>query len=217
MMDRLPDVLVALLVQFADGGSLRALGCTARWIGRATDRIDLWRAAAMVAHPHLRRTLDASPYKGDWKALVCDQNRMNRSAAHTWIIPEFRRKRVRLRSPMFTVAGYRFTMIVDPRGNPHLHVQDPVLSVYLECHPSAVDSTTSWDWDCPCEFVFRLKRRVNGRACPWVWKSGAHAFTDRASTWGVHAMVRREQLMNPEEGFLSEDGSISIVVILILN
>lgn len=223
-MDRLPDVLMELLVQFSDGVSLRAIACTARRIGAATDKIDLWRAAAMAAHPHLRRTQDVSPYQGDWKALVCDQNRLNRSAVHMWIIPQIRGKRVRIRSPMFTVAGYQFTMIVDPRGNPHIHSPDPMLSVYLECHPSPQRPRSStlvgqntWDWDCPCEFSFRLKRRVDGKTRSLVWKSGAHAFTDRTSTWGVHALVKREQLINPDAGFLAEDGSISIEIVLILN
>lgn len=157
----------------------------------------------MREYPHLGRTRDASAYEGDWKWLIRDDNRQNRSVVFDY---RFRRQGSadRICSERFSVREFCFSLLVFPRGNPAHPGVSHGIAVYLRYHSEK---------ECRCAFKIRLvaPQRRGQKSRTW---DARHKQMNRyhASTWGVHTLLPVEDT----DLMVHEDGSLRLEVELIL-
>eukprot|EP00903_Cladosiphon_okamuranus_P020121 g18477.t1 len=153
-----PVEVLDTLFEFLDGNGL--LSCEAvsyRW-RCATDRTSLWKQATIAAFPHLADFqspyVSCGAYEGDWRETFLDGNRGNRCAVLDWKMegvaggngnggdgaPDDDSDESQRRFfPPFSLCGYSFSLLADPKGNPRATNQAPAgaprvekgLSVYL--------------------------------------------------------------------------------------
>ncbi len=68
----------------------------------------LWATAGRAAHPQASVLNDALSYGGEWKALLRDGNRRNRSALFEWEVENCLGDARRRYSPAFELEDYTF-------------------------------------------------------------------------------------------------------------
>jgi hypothetical protein len=107
-LGELPADVISRVLAFLDGTSLLAASQVSNTFNQLTDQRSLWEAAVWLAHPHLRETRDASAYTDDYKALLRDRNRRNRSAVFEWIVEDFVNNPELRYSDAFTIANFSF-------------------------------------------------------------------------------------------------------------
>lgn len=111
----LPDELWRRVMEYFTGEDLaRAAQVTSLWHERTEsfESFGFWKSAAMHAFPHLQSTKDASAYSDDWKRLVQDHNRCNRSFATNVSIAlpslSLDRGSSQFQSESFSICGFTF-------------------------------------------------------------------------------------------------------------
>lgn len=72
----------------------------------------LWTTAARAAFPHAATLGDVQSYGGEWKALLRDGNRRNRSALFEWEVADCLGDARRRYSPAFTLEDYTFQVLL---------------------------------------------------------------------------------------------------------
>lgn len=203
MNTSLSDDEIRCIIGFMDGDTLlRFSVCCTRFWDMTTRRI-IWRDAAMSMFPHLRETRDASAYGGDWRMLVADYNRRNRSMVFTSrfarISTDMSRRR---KGSLIIMNDFSFHVIIDPQGNPNIQFGQPVLSAYLACMPT---ESAERDWECCCQFSLTLvNQKKGGRNKTWHSTLPEHRFSaNGVFTWGLHEFIPHTEMNR--QGFVVND------------
>lgn len=199
-MDVLSHDEIRHIMSFSDDKSLTRLSGVNRLFWDLSRSRVLWQTCAIASYPHLGTSLDTIPYMGDWRDLVIDQNKRNRSGTLTVQFPNMSTNLLRRTDGHIEIDGYRFSLIVDPMGNPIVVHAQPAISVYLKCEPPVHE----WNFECCCRFKLLLVGKKRNR----VWMSSSlpnDSFSNARNTWGVHQFIEREKFMNPDNGFIQDD------------
>lgn len=108
---RLPQGVILHLLSFLDGRALAACAQTCQELYEASDYAELWAAAGRAAYPQAATLSDVQAYGGEWKALLRDGNRRNRSAVFEWEVADCLGDSRRRYSPAFTLEDFTFQVM----------------------------------------------------------------------------------------------------------
>ncbi|KAF8006901.1 hypothetical protein BT93_K1023 [Corymbia citriodora subsp. variegata] len=114
----------------------------------------------------------------------------------TWVISNFSRKNAtKLSSEEFTVSGFKWMIVVYPKGNNTDH-----LSLYL----NVPDSATLLDgWTRNAKFSFSVIDQINNARS--IRYETQHYFTVGEKDWGFTRFITLSKLHNSTEGYLAND------------
>ncbi|KAK8953543.1 Ubiquitin carboxyl-terminal hydrolase 13 [Platanthera guangdongensis] len=114
----------------------------------------------------------------------------------TWMIENFSRLTAKkLYSDVFTVGGYKWRILIFPKGNNVDH-----LSMYLD----VADSTTlPYGWSRNAQFSLAVRNQIQSEFT--IRKDTQHQFNSRESDWGFTSFMPLGDLYDPSRGFLVND------------
>ncbi|CAA0818763.1 Ubiquitin carboxyl-terminal hydrolase 12 [Striga hermonthica] len=114
----------------------------------------------------------------------------------TWTIENFTRLNMKkLYSEVFVVGGYKWRVLIFPKGN-----NVDFLSMYLDVADSA---TLPYGWNRYAQFSLTVVNQVNDK---WtVKKDTQHQFSQRESDWGFTSFMPLSELYDPSRGYLVND------------
>ncbi|URE06756.1 ubiquitin carboxyl-terminal hydrolase [Musa troglodytarum] len=113
-----------------------------------------------------------------------------------WTIENFSRLNVKkLYSDIFYVAGYKWRVLIFPKGNNVDH-----LSIYLDVADSA---TLPYGWSRYAQFSLAVVNQIHGKYT--VRKETQHQFNSRESDWGFTSFMSLSELYDPSRGYLVND------------
>eukprot|EP00246_Nothoceros_aenigmaticus_P013115 TRINITY_DN439_c0_g3_i1.p1 TRINITY_DN439_c0_g3~~TRINITY_DN439_c0_g3_i1.p1 ORF type:complete len:1081 (+),score=256.97 TRINITY_DN439_c0_g3_i1:216-3458(+) len=114
----------------------------------------------------------------------------------TWTIENFSKINVRKHySESFTVGGYKWRVLLFPKGNNVDH-----LSVYLDVADSA---SLPYGWSRFAHFSLAVLNQYESKLT--VKKDTQHQFNVRESDWGFTSFMPLQDLYDPSRGFLVND------------
>ncbi|KAA8518418.1 hypothetical protein F0562_015892 [Nyssa sinensis] len=117
----------------------------------------------------------------------------------TWTIENFSRLNTKkLYSETFAVGGYKWRVLIFPKGNNVEH-----LSMYLDVADSA---TLPYGWSRYAQFSLSVVNHIHGRLT--IRKDTQHQFNARESDWGFTSFMSLSDLYDPSKGFLVNDTCI---------
>ncbi|KAK4772063.1 hypothetical protein SAY86_013838 [Trapa natans] len=121
------------------------------------------------------------------------------SGRFTWMIENFSRRNVKkLYSDIFIVGGYKWRLLIFPKGNNVDH-----LSIYLD----VADSTTlPYGWSRFAQFSLAVISQIHNKFS--VRKETQHQFNARESDWGFTSFMALSELYNTGKGYLVTDTCI---------
>ncbi|XP_076909747.1 ubiquitin C-terminal hydrolase 12-like [Bidens hawaiensis] len=121
------------------------------------------------------------------------------SARFTWTIENFSRlSGKKLYSDAFFVGGYKWRVLIFPKGNNVDH-----LSMYLD----VADSTTlPYGWSRYAQFSLAVVNQVHSKFT--MRKDTQHQFNARESDWGFTSFMPLSELYEPSRGYLLNDTCI---------
>ncbi|XP_050281135.1 ubiquitin C-terminal hydrolase 12-like isoform X6 [Quercus robur] len=121
------------------------------------------------------------------------------SARFTWIIDNFSRLNTKmLYSDDFLVGGYKWRILVFPKGNNVDH-----LSMYLD----VADSTNlPYGWSRYAQFSLSVINQIHNKYS--IRKETQHQFNARESDWGFTSFMPLGELYDPGRGYLVNDTCI---------
>lgn len=146
---RLPTGVIHSVLSHLEARDLSTSAQVCCELYECCDHPALWEAAGQVTYPHAEKLGALQLYNGEWKTLLRDQNRRDRSTLFEWEVTDCLTNTARRFSPTFLLGDYTFQLIVDPNGNPYVPLAKPGVSVYLTC--------------CPTQYVRGLS--PSGRLC----------------------------------------------------
>ncbi|XP_058183375.1 ubiquitin C-terminal hydrolase 12-like isoform X2 [Rhododendron vialii] len=118
------------------------------------------------------------------------------SARFTWTIENFTRLNTKkLYSEIFYVGGYKWRVLIFPKGNNVEH-----LSMYLDVADSA---TLPYGWCRYAQFSLSVINQVQTKYT--VRKDTQHQFNARESDWGFTSFMPLVELYDPSRGYLVND------------
>ncbi|CAL5365147.1 unnamed protein product [Camellia sinensis] len=118
------------------------------------------------------------------------------SARYTWTIENFTRLNTKkLYSEIFFVGGYKWRVLIFPKGNNVDH-----LSMYLDVADSA---TLPYGWSRYAQFSLAVVNQINNKFT--VRKDTQHQFNARESDWGFTSFMPLSELYDPARGYLVND------------
>ncbi|KAH7839731.1 hypothetical protein Vadar_007982 [Vaccinium darrowii] len=118
------------------------------------------------------------------------------SARFTWTIENFTRLNTKkLYSEVFYVGGYKWRVLIFPKGNNVEH-----LSMYLDVADSA---TLPYGWCRYAQFSLSVINQVQTKYT--VRKDTQHQFNARESDWGFTSFMPLLELYDPSRGYLVND------------
>ncbi|XP_021296357.1 ubiquitin carboxyl-terminal hydrolase 13-like [Herrania umbratica] len=121
------------------------------------------------------------------------------SGRFTWTIENFSRLNTKkLYSDIFFVGGYKWRILVFPKGNNVDH-----LSMYLDVADSA---TLPYGWSRYAQFSLAVVNQIHNKYT--VRKDTQHQFNSRESDWGFTSFMPLGELYDPSRGFLVNDTCI---------
>ncbi|CAI9265966.1 unnamed protein product [Lactuca saligna] len=121
------------------------------------------------------------------------------SARFTWTIENFSRlSNKKLYSDVFFVGGYKWRVLIFPKGNNVDH-----LSMYLDVADS---STLPYGWSRYAQFSLAVVNQVHNKLS--VRKDTQHQFNSRESDWGFTSFMPLSELYDPTRGYLLNDKCI---------
>ncbi|CAH1438219.1 unnamed protein product [Lactuca virosa] len=121
------------------------------------------------------------------------------SARFTWTIENFSRlSNKKLYSDVFFVGGYKWRVLIFPKGNNVDH-----LSMYLDVADS---STLPYGWSRYAQFSLGVVNQVHNKLS--VRKDTQHQFNSRESDWGFTSFMPLSELYDPTRGYLLNDKCI---------
>ncbi|KAI3696827.1 hypothetical protein L6452_29403 [Arctium lappa] len=117
----------------------------------------------------------------------------------TWAIENFsRQNNKKLYSDTFVVGGYKWRVLVFPKGNNVEH-----LSMYLD----VADSTTlPYGWSRYAQFSLAVVNQIHNKFT--IRKDTQHQFHERESDWGFTSFMPLGELYDPSKGYLVNDTCI---------
>ncbi|XP_031270955.1 ubiquitin carboxyl-terminal hydrolase 12-like [Pistacia vera] len=118
------------------------------------------------------------------------------SARFTWTIENFSRLNTKkLYSDVFYVGGYKWRILIFPKGNNVDH-----LSMYLD----VADSTTlPYGWSRYAQFSLAVVNQIHSKYS--IRKDTQHQFNARESDWGFTSFMPLGELYDPSRGYLVND------------
>ncbi|KAG5549832.1 hypothetical protein RHGRI_014966 [Rhododendron griersonianum] len=118
------------------------------------------------------------------------------SARFTWTIENFTRLNTKkLYSEIFLVGGYKWRVLIFPKGNNVEH-----LSMYLDVADSA---TLPYGWSRYAQFSLAVTNHHTAKFT--VRKDTQHQFNARESDWGFTSFMPLSELYDPTRGYLVND------------
>ncbi|XP_028053094.1 ubiquitin carboxyl-terminal hydrolase 12-like isoform X2 [Camellia sinensis] len=118
------------------------------------------------------------------------------SARFTWTIENFARLNTKkLYSEVFYVGGYKWRVLIFPKGNNVDH-----LSMYLDVADSA---TLPYGWSRYAQFSLAVVNQIHNKFT--VRKDTQHQFNARESDWGFTSFMPLSELYDPSRGYLVND------------
>ncbi|XP_010519993.1 PREDICTED: ubiquitin carboxyl-terminal hydrolase 12-like isoform X2 [Tarenaya hassleriana] len=114
----------------------------------------------------------------------------------TWTIANFSRLNTRKHySDIFIVGGYKWRVLIFPKGNNVDH-----LSMYLD----VADSTTlPYGWSRYAQFSLAVVNQIHNKYS--IRKETQHQFNVRESDWGFTSFMPLSELYDPSRGYLVND------------
>ncbi|KAF7820460.1 ubiquitin carboxyl-terminal hydrolase 12 isoform X2 [Senna tora] len=120
------------------------------------------------------------------------------SGRFTWTIENFSRVTKKLYSDIFYVGGYKWRILIFPKGNNVDH-----LSMYLD----VADSTTlPYGWSRYAQFSLTIVNQIHNKYS--IRKETQHQFNARESDWGFTNFMPLAELYDPGRGYLVNDTCI---------
>ncbi|RWR80358.1 ubiquitin carboxyl-terminal hydrolase 12 isoform X1 [Cinnamomum micranthum f. kanehirae] len=121
------------------------------------------------------------------------------SSRFTWMIENFSRVTAKKQySDVFVVGGYKWRVLIFPKGNNVDH-----LSMYLD----VADSTTlPYGWSRYAQFSLAIVNQIHNKYT--VRKDTQHQFYARESDWGFTSFMPLSELYDPIRGYLVNDTCI---------
>ncbi|GKC14166.1 ubiquitin carboxyl-terminal hydrolase 12-like protein isoform X2, partial [Tanacetum coccineum] len=117
----------------------------------------------------------------------------------TWTIENFSRQaNKKLYSDVFVVGGYKWRVLIFPKGNNVDH-----LSMYLDVADS---SSLPYGWSRYAQFSLSVVNQGHSKFT--VKKDTQHQFHARESDWGFTSFMPLSELYDPSRGFLLNDTCI---------
>ncbi|KAL6199593.1 hypothetical protein ACLB2K_029377 [Fragaria x ananassa] len=128
------------------------------------------------------------------------------SSRFTWRIDNFSRMNTKkLYSDIFVVGGYKWRVLIFPKGNNVDH-----LSMYLD----VADSTNlPYGWSRYAQFSLGVINQVHNKYS--VRKDTQHQFNARESDWGFTSFMPLGELYDPSRGYLVNDAVIIEAEVLV--
>ncbi|GMI70096.1 ubiquitin-specific protease 12 [Hibiscus trionum] len=121
------------------------------------------------------------------------------SGRFTWTIENFSRLNTKkLYSDIFFIGGYKWRILIFPKGNNVDH-----LSIYLDVADSA---TLPYGWSRYAQFSLAVCNQVHNKYT--IRKDTQHQFNARESDWGFTSFMPLGELYDPSRGFLVNDTCI---------
>ncbi|KAI3734586.1 hypothetical protein L6452_14057 [Arctium lappa] len=121
------------------------------------------------------------------------------SARFTWTIENFSRLTgKKLYSEVFFVGGYKWRVLIFPKGNNVDH-----LSMYLDVADS---STLPYGWSRYAQFSLAVINQIHNKFT--MRKDTQHQFNARESDWGFTSFMPLSELYDPSRGYLLNDTCI---------
>ncbi|KAL0736443.1 hypothetical protein Bca4012_012653 [Brassica carinata] len=114
----------------------------------------------------------------------------------TWTVPNFSRQNTRKHySEVFVVGGYKWRILIFPKGNNVDH-----LSMYLDVADAA---SLPYGWSRYAQFSLAVVNQIHTRYT--IRKETQHQFNARESDWGFTSFMPLSELYDPSRGYLVND------------
>ncbi|CAH8312564.1 unnamed protein product [Eruca vesicaria subsp. sativa] len=114
----------------------------------------------------------------------------------TWTVPNFSRQNTRKHySDVFVVGGYKWRILIFPKGNNVDH-----LSMYLDVADAA---SLPYGWSRYAQFSLAVVNQIHTRYT--IRKETQHQFNARESDWGFTSFMPLSELYDPSRGYLVND------------
>ncbi|CAL0315809.1 unnamed protein product [Lupinus luteus] len=128
------------------------------------------------------------------------------SSRFTWRIDNFSRMNTKkLYSEIFVVGGYKWRVLIFPKGN-----NVDYLSMYLD----VADSTSlPYGWSRYAQFSLAVVNQIHDKYT--VRKDTQHQFNARESDWGFTSFMPLGELYDPSRGYLMNDTLIVEAEVLV--
>ncbi|ONI21449.1 hypothetical protein PRUPE_2G066200 [Prunus persica] len=121
------------------------------------------------------------------------------SARFTWTIESFSRLNTKkLYSDIFLVGGYKWRILIFPKGNNVDH-----LSMYLDVADSG---TLPYGWSRYAQFSLSIVNQIHSKYS--IRKETQHQFNARESDWGFTSFMPLGELYDPGRGYIVNDTCI---------
>nr|DAD47220.1 TPA_asm: hypothetical protein HUJ06_017157 [Nelumbo nucifera] len=121
------------------------------------------------------------------------------SSRFTWTIENFSRLNTKKHySEIFIVGGYKWRVLIFPKGNNVDH-----LSMYLDVADSA---SLPYGWSRYAQFSLAVINQIHNKYT--VRKDTQHQFNARESDWGFTSFMPLSELYDPSRGYLVNDTCI---------
>ncbi|XP_027931649.1 ubiquitin carboxyl-terminal hydrolase 13-like isoform X2 [Vigna unguiculata] len=128
------------------------------------------------------------------------------SSRFTWRIDNFSRLNTKkLYSEIFVVGGYKWRVLIFPKGN---NVE--YLSMYLDVADSA---SLPYGWSRYAQFSLAVVNQIHNKYS--VRKDTQHQFNARESDWGFTSFMPLGELYDPSRGYLVNDTLIVEAEVLV--
>ncbi|KAJ7960361.1 ubiquitin carboxyl-terminal hydrolase 12 [Quillaja saponaria] len=148
----------------------------------------------VVAQPEAANTIESQPVEDA------------PSSRFTWRIDNFTRLNTKkLYSETFVVSGFKWRVLIFPKGNNVDH-----LSMYLDVADSA---SLPYGWSRFAQFSLAVVNQIHNKY--YVRKDTQHQFNARESDWGFTSFMPLGELYDPSRGYLVNDTLIVEAVVLI--
>ncbi|KAG6401642.1 hypothetical protein SASPL_138506 [Salvia splendens] len=144
--------------------------------------------------------MEVAPGDNDNAGSVENQaNEEPQASRYTWTIENFSRLNMKkLYSDVFTVGGYKWRVLIFPKGN-----NVDYLSMYLDVADSA---TLPYGWSRYAQFSLAIVNQMHNKLT--VKKDTQHQFNQRESDWGFTSFMPLSDLYDPNKGYLMNDTCI---------
>ncbi|XP_054817461.1 ubiquitin C-terminal hydrolase 12-like isoform X2 [Prosopis cineraria] len=138
----------------------------------------------VVAQPEIANTVESQPVED------------SPSTRFTWRIENFSRLNTKkLYSDIFIVGGYKWRVLIFPKGN-----NVDYLSMYLDVADS---SSLPYGWSRYAQFSLAVVNQMHNKYS--VRKDTQHQFNARESDWGFTSFMLLGELYDPSRGYLVND------------
>ncbi|KAK7839224.1 ubiquitin carboxyl-terminal hydrolase 12 [Quercus suber] len=128
------------------------------------------------------------------------------SSRFTWRIDNFSRLNAKkLYSELFVVGGFKWRVLIFPKGNNVDH-----LSMYLDVADS---SSLPYGWSRYAQFSLAVVNQIHHKYS--VRKDTQHQFNARESDWGFTSFMPLGELYDPSRGYLVNDSVIIEAEVLV--